>query len=79
MPLKNTPENQRNNPDAIIRQRRSQAQKTKDGLLKIFGKPKIYVKEGKVKIKVMSNADRRKLGIEQDPELPDYQNMKERR
>ena len=53
---------------------RQKANKTIDGLNQLFGKKSFrIVGFGKNSVKVMSNEDRRKLGLEQDPDLEDYQ------
>lgn len=59
--------------DDVVKNRQK-ANRTKDSLFRLFGKPSFSGMGTKeVKIKVMSNADRRKSGIEQDKDLPDYE------
>jgi hypothetical protein len=60
----------------VVRNRKKSAT-AKDGLHKLFGKLTFYGGGfGTGKIKMMSNADRRSMGLEQDKELPDYQEEK---
>jgi len=64
----------RNLSNADVVKNRQKASKTKDGLLKMFGKKLSVPVSGVGKpAKVMSNKDRRAMGIEQDPDLEDYQ------
>ena len=58
-----------------VAKNRKKADQTKDGLHKLMKSSRwtFFGGIGERKPNLMSNADRRKAGLEQDPDLPDYQ------
>jgi len=58
-------------------ERRRKFNKFKDTLHEMYGPITVFGGVGTSKhTKVMTNADRRELGVEEDPDLPDYQGLK---
>jgi len=58
------------------RQRRIAAGKVCSDLERMFGPKTVYGGVGETKLNIMSNADRRSRGFEEDEDLEDYQGKK---